>query len=283
MLIKLNGIQSAELAMERASLDWSVEQAPLMTQTGLDVSSHKALYRGDTNKVLGVVGSDYSIIQNTTAFAFFDIIAQKYGATYEYAGIIKEGKRIFIQAQLHQSFQAAPGDTVESFITLVTAHDGSSSLRAFLTPIRLFCQNQLIRAIKSATTNVSLKHTANVNDRIRAAMDVFQMSAHAFQVFEEKSKYLARKVVDRQMVAKFLSEVIVDTGSTRAKNQQAKIADLFVHGRGNRGKNVWELYNAAVEFVDHERSSNEEKSLDSAMFGSGAALKEKAFEVAMAL
>ncbi len=43
------------------------------------------------------------------------------------------------------------------------------------------------------------------------------------------------------------------------------------------------LYNAAVEFFDHERSIDEEKSLDSAMFGSGALLKERAFEVAMGL
>jgi len=41
---------------------------------------------------------------------------------------------------------------------------------------------------------------------------------------------------------------------------------------------------AAVVFVDHERSADEEKALDSAMFGSsGTLLKERAFEVAMGL
>ena len=283
MLVKLNGIKSAEEAMELSGLDWAVEQAPLITGNGISVDTHKALLRSDTSKVLGVVGRDYMPIQNTTAFAFFDVIAEKYGASYEYAGIIKEGKKIFLQAKLGQSFQAAPGDTVESYITLVTAHDGSSSLRAFLTPIRLFCQNQLIRAIKSATTNIALKHTPNVNDRIRAAMDVFQMSSQAFEVFEGKAKYLAQKVVDRQMVAKFLAEIIVDTGSTRARNQRDKVEELFHHGRGNTGKTAWHLYNAATEFVDHERSSDAEKALESAMFGSGALLKEKAFEIALAV
>lgn len=281
MLIKLNGIKSAEEAMELSGLAWAVDQAPLITGNGISVDTHKALYRNDTNRILGVVGRDYTPIQNTTAFAFFDVIAEKYGASYEYAGIIKEGRKIFLQAKLGQSFQAAPGDTVESYITLVTAHDGSSSLRAFLTPIRLFCQNQLIQAIKSATTNIALKHTPNVNERIRDAMHVFQMSNEAFEVFEGKAKYLAQKVVDRQMVARFLAELIPDTGSTRSKHQKAKIEELFVHGCGNTGKSAWHLYNAAAEFVDHERSANAEKALESAMFGSGALLKEKAFETAL--
>ena len=283
MLIKLNGIKSAEAALERSGLAWSVEPAPIVTGNGLDISSHKALYRSDTKRVLGIVGEDYEIIQNTTAFAFFDVIAEKYGARYEYAGVIKEGRKIFLQAKLGKSFDVVRGDTIDCFVTLVTSHDGSSSLRAFLTPIRLFCQNQLIRAIKAATTNVMLKHTSNVNDRLRDAMNVFHMSTQAFEVFEEKAKYLARKLVDKQTVERFLKEVIEDTGSTRAKNQREKIHELFEHGRGNTGKSAWHLYNGVTEWIDHDRTSDPEKALDSAMFGSGSQLKEKAFATALAL
>jgi len=282
MLIKLNGIRSAEQALEKANLMWSVEQAPLVTGNGLEVNSHKALYRSDSKKVLGVVGQDYEIIQNTTAFAFFDVVAERYGARYEYAGIIKEGRKIFLQAKLGKSFDVVRGDTVDCFVTLVTSHDGSSSLRAFLTPIRLFCQNQLIRAIKAATTNVMLKHTSNVNDRIRDAMNIFHMSTQAFEVFEEKARYLARKIVDKQMVERFLNEVI-DGSSTRAKNQREWVRELFENGRGNSGKSAWHLYNGAVEFVQYARTSDPEKSLDSAMFGTGAALAQKAFEASLVL
>jgi phage/plasmid-like protein (TIGR03299 family) len=283
MLIKLNGIKSAEEALERSGLAWSVEQAPLLTGNGLDITTHKALYRQDTNMVLGVVGKDYEIIQNTSAFAFFDVIAERHGASYEFAGVIKEGRKLFLQAKLGSSFDAVPGDRVDCYVTMVTSHDGSSSLRAFLTPIRLFCQNQLIRAIKAATTNVMLKHTSQVNERLQDALRVFKVSTDGFAIFQEKAKYLARKLVDKQMVERFLKEVVEDTGSTRSKNQQEKVCELFEHGRGNTGKSAWHLYNAATEFVDHERTSDPEKSLDSAMFGSGAALKERAFSAALSL
>jgi phage/plasmid-like protein (TIGR03299 family) len=285
MLIKLNGVRSAEEALVKSGLDWSVEQSELISANGLDVNSHKVLFRGSDRHVLGVVGKDYEIIQNSSAFAFFDVIADRYGASYETAGIIKNGRKIFLQAKLGKSFDAVPGDTVDCYITLLTAHDGSSSLQAFLTPIRLYCQNQLIRAIKSATTNIRIKHTADAEGRIQDAMSVFRMSTEAFNVFKEKARYLARKIVDKQMVERFLAEM-VETDSTRAKNQRQKLVELFENGRGNntgKTKSAWQLYNSVTEFVDYFRTSNPEKSLESSMMGSGALLKEKAFEVAMAL
>ena len=131
--------------------------------------------------------------------------------------------------------------------------------------------------------NISLKHTQNCNERIRAAMNLFHLSTHAFEVFEEKSKYLARKIVDKSMVERFLKEVINEKDTTRSQHQREKVVELFKSGRGNRGKNAWELANAAVEFVDYYRTSDKEKALDSAMFGSGSLIKERAFEVALAL
>jgi phage/plasmid-like protein (TIGR03299 family) len=283
MLIKLNGIRSAEEALEKSGLDWSVDQSEIIGVNGLDISSHKALYRNDNRCVLGVVGKDYVPIQNTTAFAFFDVIAEKFHAKYEFAGIIKGGKKIFLQAKLDKSFEAVRGDRVDCYITMVTSHDGSSSLRAFMTPIRLFCRNQLINAIKSATTNIHLKHTAQVNERIKDAFLVFQMSSSSFDIFKEKAEFLARKIVTKQMVDRFLNELIQDTGSTRAKNQHEKLIDLFENGKGNKGQSAWHLYNAATEYIDHARTCDPEKAMDSAMFGSGSIMKGKAFDIALSL
>ncbi len=284
MLIKLNGAKTTDEALEKAGLNWSVEPVELVTAHGRNVPTHKALYRSDTGNILGVVGRSYVPIQNSTAFAIADTIAEEYGAVFEYAGIIKEGRRVFLQAKLNDSYEVSRGDQVDSFITVSTSNDGSSSLRCFLTPIRCWCENKLIRAIKEATTNITMRHTANVQDRIQQAFQVFHMSTHAFQVFKQKSRYLAQKQVDQQMVERFLDSVIGETKeSTRRQHQKQKVVELFENGRGNNSQNSWQLYNAAVEWVDHERGSNPEKRLDSAMFGSGAVIKEKAFQSALSL
>jgi hypothetical protein len=47
---------------------------------------------------------------------------------------------------------------------------------------------------------------------------------------------------------------------------------------------AWGLVNGITEFVDvHRRARNQDNRLDSAWFGQGAQIKQKAFESAMAL
>jgi hypothetical protein len=167
---------------------------------------------------------------------------------------------------------------------MATSHDGSSSMRCFLTPIRLFCENQLIIAIKNATTNVVLRHTSGAAVKMQQAFEVFATARNAFLIFKQKAKYLAQKQVDRERVKRFLDDVVgPDDKSTRVRNNRETVTRLFESGKGNFGKNSFQLYNAVTEWVDHERTKDFEKRLESAMFGSVAVIKEKAFEAAMAL
>lgn len=118
MIIKLDSVKTAEEALEQAGLNWSVEQSELISGVGKWVKTHKALHRSDSGDILGIVGKSYKAIQNTDAFAFFDTISEKYGARYETAGIIKGGRKIFLQARLNDSFNATTGDKVDNYITL---------------------------------------------------------------------------------------------------------------------------------------------------------------------
>jgi hypothetical protein len=57
-----------------------------------------------------------------------------------------------------------------------------------------------------------------------------------------------------------------------------------VLGVGNIGDTAWDLYNGVTEHVDLRNSTAEEdKRINSALFGSGATLKSKAFDAALAL
>jgi hypothetical protein len=90
-------------AMQFAGLDFEVAKTPLFTcnnSEGLlenlnntEIKSHFATMRLDTKTVLGVVGKDYQIVQNTDAFSFFDNIVGGEGILYETAGALGQGKR----------------------------------------------------------------------------------------------------------------------------------------------------------------------------------------------
>lgn len=152
---------SAE-ALQFAGLNYTVEKRPLYTldninfdllnaladeiEPEVNVPNYYATIRTDTEEVLGVVGKDYQIVQNTEAFSFFDsIVGNDKGIKYETAGALGNGERIFITAKLPEYIRIGKDDLIEQFLFLTTSHDGFGSITASFTPIRICCQNSATR------------------------------------------------------------------------------------------------------------------------------------------
>lgn len=162
-----------------AGLDYTVAKAPLFAK-GADplvsfaVPDQYATMRTDNNAVFGVVGKDYQIVQNADAFAFFDaIVGGGEGIMYETAGALGNGERIFITAKLPGYIRVGNGDDVtEKYIFLTTSHDGSGSITAAFTPVRIVCQNTLNAALRSASNVVRIRHTAGAKERLEQAHKV---------------------------------------------------------------------------------------------------------------
>ena len=60
-----------------------VEKQRLLTERWLEVPDYFATVREDNNEVLGMVGKDYTIVQNRDVFTFFDQIVGQGNAIYE--------------------------------------------------------------------------------------------------------------------------------------------------------------------------------------------------------
>ncbi|OJV54211.1 MAG: alpha/beta hydrolase [Bacteroidetes bacterium 43-16] len=176
---------SAE-AIRHAGLDYEVVKTPLYTKgsallettEGIEVGDSElcvpdyfANVRTDNNAVLGVVGKDYQILQNNEAFEFFDgIVGGGHGILYETAGALGSGERIFITAKLPGYIRVGDGDDVtEKYIFLTTSHDGSGSITAAFTPIRIVCQNTLNASLRNMSNVVRIKHTSGAKQRFADA------------------------------------------------------------------------------------------------------------------
>src|SRR3982751_4247482 len=80
-------------ALTFAGLDFTVEKQEILTAnkvgaaTGehIPIPDYFATVRTDTGAVLGVVGKQYEVVQNTDAFLFFDAIVKEEGILYETA------------------------------------------------------------------------------------------------------------------------------------------------------------------------------------------------------
>lgn len=184
---------TSEEAIVHAGLDYEVIKSPLFTQgrtmnigdsgelieaNDILVPNSFATLRTDTNRPLGVVGKDYHIVQNREAFNFFDaIVGGGDGILYETAGALGNGERIFITAKLPDYIRVGKGDDVtEKYIFLTTSHDGSGSITAAFTPIRIVCQNTLNASLRSMTNVVRIKHTSGAKQRIENAHKIMGLA-----------------------------------------------------------------------------------------------------------
>ena len=204
-------------AIRHAGLDYEVVKSPLFTKgsgiiettngieigsSELEVHNYFANIRTDNNAVLGVVGKDYHIVQNRDAFSFFDsIVGGTDGILYETAGALGNGERIFITAKLPSYIRVGNGDDVtEKYIFLTTSHDGSGSITAAFTPIRIVCQNTLNASLRNMSNVVRIKHTAGAKQRLDNAHKVMglanQFSDQLEGIFNEWTKV---KVSDQEV------------------------------------------------------------------------------------
>ena len=179
---------SAE-AIKFAGLDYEVEKRKLFTSSSeginltnetmdskIEVPNYFSTIRTDNNTVLGVVGKDYQIVQNRDAFSFFDSIVGGDGILYETAGALGNGERIFITAKLPDYIRVGNDDLIEKYLFLSTSHDGSGSITAAFTPIRIVCANTLNAAMNNKTNTVRIRHTSNAKQRLEQAHKVMGIS-----------------------------------------------------------------------------------------------------------
>ena len=182
--------------------------------------------RTDNDAVLGVVGKDYQIVQNRDAFSFFDSIVGGDGILYETAGALGKGERIFITAKLPDYIRVGNDDLIEKYLFLTTSHDGSGSITAAFTPIRIVCNNTLNAAMNNKTNTVRIRHTSNAKQRLEQAHKVMgisdMLSAQMESIFNNWTKI---RITDNE-VKKLIQSALVPNKEVLKTIQEGKEDEL---------------------------------------------------------
>jgi phage/plasmid-like protein (TIGR03299 family) len=296
---KLENPATSEEAIKAAGLDYTVRKQPLFTKHVEDpafatitpyigVEGHFSTVRTDTHVPLGVVGSRYLPIQNRDAFRFFDSLVGEGEAIYHTAGVLGKGERIWILAQLPGYIKVGGHDIVRKYLLLTNSHDGSSLVRAKLTPIRVVCNNTLSAALSGNEREVRIRHTASAQFNLDQAHKVLSLSNHLYDQLDSIFNAMKNTRLTRQGLNTYAHALVSDNpvaeSTQRTANIREAIYELNEIGKGAemcRGT-VWGAYNAVTEYTDHVMSSRDGmKALNSMWFGSGEILKKRAFKLAM--
>lgn len=297
--IVLEEAPSIAQAIVMAGLNWEVGTKPLFT-TDKEQAPALATYRKTDNRILGVVGPSYKVLQNQEAFNFFQPFIDAKEAKIETAGSLKNGQRVWVLAKISREdsvIVSKADDRVQKYILLSNSHDGTLAVRVGFTPIRVVCNNTLTMA-HDAGGLIRIKHTGNVVKNLEDVREIMNAANAQFEASAEQFRLLARTNISRKDLEKYVRIVF----SNKKQQQQAlvsgeeltsgervmnDIVHLFEKGRGNDLPGVkgtmWAAYNAITEHLQYNRGENKETRLDSLWFGSGSVLNKKALQTAVTL
>ncbi|MGN6437609.1 MAG: DUF932 domain-containing protein [Agriterribacter sp.] len=186
---------------------------------------------------------------------------------------------------------------------LTTSHDGSGSVTAAFTPVRIVCQNTLNASLNNMSNVVRIKHTAGAKQRLENAHKVMGLANTLTDQLESIFNHWSnirvtdrevRKLIELALCPNMETLHLLDKGnydeiSTVFKNnveQAFAYAMVSDSQQMNTTKGtLFGAYNAVTGYFQNVRKyKNDEAKLQSIVMGGTAQLKsQKAFELCAAV
>lgn len=311
---------SAEV-MHKAGLDFIVDKCDLMARMPFGMKRNNiinpiagefakdgyifrelvnayATYRADTSEPLGLVKDKYKVVQNIDAFTFFDDAIGVGKARWDRAGILNNGRKIYVSAKLPIGTKVG-NDEIDHYLVFSNSHDGTSSVNIMFTPIRVICTNMLNSALKSADSYIRIRHTESAKEKLQRGAEILRIACQHAETITEFYNSLTKVKMSDNEVMQYLAnlqltekerELLVDydkengykkllmrdyrimevTGiSQRKANQIVNMFEYYCDGIGQKhiAGTAWGAYNAVTGFYCNVANLEGEKRVESILYG----------------
>jgi phage/plasmid-like protein (TIGR03299 family) len=210
----MDGLQTVDAMLAAAGLEWTVSTAPLFCNA-LEVPGYRAIVRGDSNAILGVVTDRYRPIQNRQAGELMDAVVTEGQASIEVAGALGAGERCWMLAQIPGTFEISgrngAKDAIRPYILAAWGHDGKHGLALKSTYVRVVCNNTLTAALGSKwsqSADVNIKHTNNAKVRIDEAQRALGLIRKQVDATAEAYQALAARDLTRGEARDYFARVL---------------------------------------------------------------------------
>ncbi|MEB0027383.1 DUF932 domain-containing protein [Pseudomonas sp. MH9.2] len=299
---QLSPKQPLEVWQQEAGMNWQIQESPVRFMadsvdhlcTIHSFPEQKVLYRSDNKEALSVVSQRYQVVQPREVLEFYRDLTERSGYELETAGVLKGGRKLWALARTGQSTALKGNDVVNGYLLLATSCDGTLATTATPTTIRVVCNNTLTIAVNGASQAIKVPHSTRFNPQ--AVKQQLGITVSQWDDFMYRMRTLAARPVKAHEAKDYLLSVLCETQTgnperTGTSNERAltKVLSMYDgHGRGAEleaaNGTAWGLLNAVTEYVDHERRArSNEYRMDTAWFGQGAAIKQRALNSALQL
>jgi len=282
-------------AMRLAKMDFDVRLSePIVaeygpwtatTDSGLketNPSKFHATVRTDTKEVLGVVNKNYKIVQNEELFKIADSLPN---AKVETAGTLFNGAQSYILMK-DDEWAVNGNDEMHEYLCLMNSHNGTLSLSALPTSIRVVCNNTLSWAISEGSQRmIKLKHTGDIDTKIVGLKDALDEWHHHKGKFRSQVRILSNARWTREQIQSFWMECYqmfegevptARSSYTQEEHNSRKKAMATMQGftetfdkevREFGGDSAWLAANAVTNWLQHKKRRTTEATIANKLIG----------------
>ena len=297
-----DGLSFAEFR-HAAGFDLEIMGGPVQYAVGGETRTYRdrvVQYRGDNGMPLAVVSASFKTVQPAQIFDIFSEMAEKNQATMETAGLLFDGRVYWALASIGvDGWVADRRDTMKRYLRMTTSCDGTRRTSGDLVDVRTVCNNTLLAGDRGAVNRYRLSHRSQFVERdaktslgLSQGRDEF---AETLAEFKRMAETKAAPVDSLLKTAELFTPKWADMDRDakiktieKSTGPVARIGQLFLNRQaigsdldGTAGT-AYGWLNAVTEYVDHEgRARTADRRIDSAWFGDGAKIKERAREMAL--
>lgn len=276
-----------------AGMDWKINASPVMFHGKSDIvidDTKRVLFRSDDEMPLGIVSSDYKIVQPGEVLEFFRDLTSLHGMQLSAAGTLFGGKKYWATADVTET-EITPGDKVKGQLLFVSSADGSMSTQIRHVSCRTVCFNTLQIALAEKSKNAIKITHAKEFDPTQVKIDMGLIDA-SWNSFITNLKTLAQKKVTDDFAQNFFAKLITPENSAvdmeLLKTQRHVDAMMHFYKKGAGADmtygNMFGVLNGVTEALTFGTGRrNASAQFDHSENGPGAAMKLQAYNQLVAM
>ena len=258
-------VDTSEDIVTACKLDWETAYAQMYAEHLGEVAGYNAIYRTDTNRILGVVNKSYpKVVQNTSTFSMIEYML---GEELEFisAGQIEDGRKVFGVFKFNVINEKIIDDDIDSFIVIINDHlkpDGKVTI--LNTPVRIVCQNMLQDIINKNNYMCRIPCVDDIGINKDFALNVFNSAKNAINIANRAANKLLSQKITRDDIETVLDKLFPlskdNTGEILDNKSNEKVyllRDTFVtecmkaDNLANYRGTAYQVYQAAIDFNQH--------------------------------
>jgi phage/plasmid-like protein (TIGR03299 family) len=257
------GVEKAKTSKEAiklAGLNWKVKTGPLWG--GADkkgeakpIPNMVSIYRETDGRVFGTASEAWEPWQNQEGFDFLDSLLADGIITYETAGALFDGRKVWMLAKLEKGMKVA-GDEYWNYMLLSMGHDGNSAIRILPTQVRVVCNNTLTSALMADKGHIKVIHqTKSMRTKLAQAKEALSVTTGAHATMQTFLKHSAATKVGPKgvlTVQEALFGSLDDETPKQRREAIERFKAVYWAEKERSGATAYALVNAITGYADHE-------------------------------